>query len=108
MTAPIITTHTTAITQHTQQQLHSTLIKAFNKDSKKRLLKKAIKYVVTKNNFCDCLSFYKNFFKIKQASTVLRRYRDAPVLVSRRYVRPSGGFFIIQLSFQLVNCQPYE
>jgi coproporphyrinogen III oxidase-like Fe-S oxidoreductase len=76
MTAPIITTHTTAIEQHTQQQSNSTLIKAFNKDSKKRLLKKAIKYVVTKNNFCDCLSFYKSFFKIKQASTV-RRYRDA-------------------------------
>ncbi len=107
MTAPIITIRATAIEQHAQQQLNSTLIKAFNKDSKKRLLKKAIKYVVTKNNFCDCLSFYKNFFKIKQASTV-RRYRGACPRSPGGMCGLRGAFFTIQLSFQLVNCQPYE
>ena len=74
MTAPITTAYITAIKQHTPQQINSTLIKAFNKDSLKRLLNKALKYVVAKGNFCDCLSFCKIFFEIIQASGFLRRY----------------------------------
>jgi hypothetical protein len=62
MTAPITTAYITAIKQHTPQQINSTLIKAFNKDSLKRLLNKALKYVVAKGNYCDCLSFYMIVF----------------------------------------------
>jgi hypothetical protein len=89
MTAPITKAYTTAPLLQPLQQMNSTLIKAFKKDSLQRLFTKALKYVVAKIKFCDRSTLSMIYLKIKQASGFLCRYRVACEVSPE--VSPSSG-----------------